>query len=90
MDRKKRLTLYLDTPLQRRLKAVASLKGISMRLYCQAAIEQALARDEARGIAVLPFGHEALDRLAALQAKVFQGRTLPRDSAEMIPGSARA
>lgn len=54
--KKKRLTLDLDSPLQRRLKAVAAL----------------------------PFGREALDRLEALQSRIFQGRTLPGDSAELI------
>ena len=32
--KKKRLTLDLDPPVQRRLKAVAALKGVSMRRYC--------------------------------------------------------
>lgn len=82
--KKKRLTLDLDAPVERRLKAVAALKGISMRQYCQAAIEKELARDEVQGVTALPFGHEALDRLAALQAEVFQGQTLPGDSAELI------
>ena len=82
--KKKRLTLDLDPQLQRRLKAVAALKGISMRQYCQAAIDQELTRDEAQGLTNLPFGHEALDRLAALQTEVFQGRRLPGDSTEFI------
>ena len=47
---KKRLTLDLDAPIQRRLKAVAALKGVSMRLYCQTAIERELAKDEAEGL----------------------------------------
>ena len=38
--KKKRVTLDLDPQLQRRLKAVAALKGISMRQYCQTAIER--------------------------------------------------
>ena len=63
---KKRLTLDLDSPLQRRLKAVIALKGSSMRQYCQAAIEKALTKDEAQGLTALPFGQEALDRLAVL------------------------
>ena len=46
---KKRLTLDLDPPVQRRLKAVAALKGISMRRYCLTAIDRELARDEANG-----------------------------------------
>lgn len=82
--KKKRLTLDLDAALQRRLKAVTALKGISMRQYCQAAIEKELTKDEAQGLTALPFGQEALDRLEALQSKIFQGRTLPGDSAELI------
>jgi hypothetical protein len=82
--KKKRLTLDLDPQLQRRLKAIAALKGISMRQYCQAAIDKELTRDEAQGLTTLPFGHEALDHLAALQTKVFQGQSLPGDSTEFI------
>jgi predicted transcriptional regulator len=82
--KKKRLTLDLDPPLQRRLKAIAALKGISMRQYCQTAIDKELTRDEAQGLTALPFGQEALDRLAALQSEVSQGRTLPDDSTEFI------
>ena len=51
--KKKRLTLDLDPALQRRLKAVAALKGISMRQYCQTAIDRELVRDEASGRADL-------------------------------------
>ncbi len=82
--KKKRLTLDLDPPVQRRLKVIAALKGISMRRYCQSAIEKELARDERSGTTALPFGKEALDRLAALQARVFQGRTQSGDSADFI------
>ena len=82
--KKKRLTLDLDPPLQRRLKAIAALKGISMRQYCQTAIDKELIRDEAQGLTTLPFGHEALGRLAALQTELFQDRALPGDSAEFI------
>ena len=53
---KKRLTLDLDMPIQRRLKVIAALKGMSMRRYCQAAIDKELAREEAQGLADLPFG----------------------------------
>ena len=83
-SKKKRLTLDLDPPLQRRLKAITALKGISMRQYCQAAIEKELTKDEAHGLTALPFGQEAMDRLEALQSKIFQGRTLPGDSTELI------
>jgi hypothetical protein len=43
---KKRLTLDLDPPFQRRLKARAALKGVSMRQYCLAAIEAEMLKDE--------------------------------------------
>ena len=51
--KKKRLTLDLDPTFQRRLKAIAALKGVSMRGYCQAAIGRELTRDEANGMASL-------------------------------------
>ena len=81
---KKRLTLDLDAPLQRRLKSVAALKGVSMRHYCQTAIDKELARDEEQDMADLPFGAEAIDRFAALQVQVFGAEALPGDSAELI------
>ena len=82
--KRKRLTLDLDAPVQRRLKAVAALKGISMRQYCQTAIDKELARDEANG---LPGSRERFsdaDRFAALQKKYFGDRVLPGDSADFI------
>ena len=81
---KKRLTLDLDLPVQRRLKVIAALKGVSMRRYCQTAIDKELARDEAQGLTDLPFGHEALNRLADLQREVFQHGTVSGDSADLI------
>ena len=81
---KKRLTLDLDATLQRRLKVVAALMGTSMRDYCQKAIEKELGKDEQGPVKVLPFGAEAIERLALLQAKTFRGRVLPDDSANLI------
>ena len=82
--KKNRLTLDLDPQMERRLKTTAALRGISMRQYCQAAIDRELARDEARGVVPLPFGHEAVDRLAALREATFGGEPLPGDSAAFI------
>lgn len=48
--KRKRLTLDLDPTFQRRLKAIAALKGVSMRRYCQDAIGQELTKDEAIGM----------------------------------------
>ena len=42
--KRKRLTLDLDPPVQRRLKAVAAIKGISMRQYCLTAITRELSK----------------------------------------------
>ena len=82
--KKKRLTLDMDPPVQRRLKVIAALKGISMRQYCLAAIDKELAQDEAVGVVDLPFGHEALDRLDSLREEVLGNKVLPGDSAEFI------
>ena len=82
--KKKRLTLDLDPPLQRRLKVVAALKGISMRQYCQTAIDKELAMDEAQTVEGLPFGREALDRLDTLRMEIFGDRVLSGDSTEFI------
>lgn len=82
--KRKRLTIDLDPLVQRRLKAIAALRGISMRQYCLTAIERELAIDEAAGATSLPFGHAALDRLTSLQTEIFQGRSVPGDSADLI------
>ena len=44
--KKKRLTLDMDPAFQRRLKATAALKGVSMRQYCLSAIHRELVKDE--------------------------------------------
>ena len=82
--RKKRLTLDLDPMVQRRLKAVAAMKGISMRQYCLTAIGRELSKDEVQGVIDLPFGHEALDRLDALRNEIFGDGVLPGDSVDFI------
>ncbi len=78
---KKRLTLDLDAPVQRRLKAVAALKGVSMRLYCQAAIEQELAKDEASG---LLSGRFSFAKLEASRDEILGDRVFQGDSTEII------
>ena len=79
--KKKRLTLDLDPELQRRLKSVAALKGVSMRQYCQSAIEKELAKEEPVEAVNPPFD---ISKLVARREEVFQGRTLPGDSTEFI------
>ena len=88
--KRKRLTLDLDPPVQRRLKAIAAVKGISMRQYCLTAIDKELAKDEAKSVASLPFGHEALDRLDTLRKEIFGDTILPGDSIEFIQEAREA
>ena len=88
--KKKRLTLDLDPPVQRRLKSIAAVKGISMRQYCLTAIDKELAKDEAKGVTSLPFGHEALDRLDTLRKEIFGDTILLGDSVEFIQEAREA
>ena len=81
---KKRLTLDVDASLQQRLKVVAALKGVSMRQYCEAAIERELARDEVQRVPSLPFGREAVERLAAVRQAPPGGGVFEGDSADFI------
>ena len=83
-DKKKRLTLDLDAPLQRRLKAVAALKGVSMRQYCQTAIEKQLIQDNGKGTRRTISSNEAFERLCALREEIFGDRVLPGDSVDII------
>ena len=79
---KKRLTLDLDAPLQRRLKAVAALKGVSMRQYCQKAIEKELEEDEA---APDSWSHLSnAEYFARVRKEVRGGRKLPGSSVDLI------
>ena len=80
--KKKRLTLDIDPELQSRLKAVAALKGVSMRRYCQDAIESKLAKDVEAGEGARP--SSGIERMLALKDEIFQGRKLPGDSVEFI------
>lgn len=82
--KRKRFTLDLEVPLQRRLKVIAALKGISMRQYCLSALERELSKDEATRARSLPFGEEALERLASLRTEVFGGRKVTGDSVQLI------
>ena len=81
---KKRLTLDLDAPLQRRLKAIAALKGVSMREYCQTAIEKELEEDEEAGIPEEDSRFSRAEHFAALRQKYFGGRVLPGNSVDII------
>ena len=82
--KKKRLTLDLDPTFQRRLKAIAALKGVSMRGYCQAAIDRELTKDEANGMAGLLSDKPDHELFAELRQEIFGGKPLPGSSADLI------
>ena len=82
--KKKRLTLDIDAPVQRRLKAAAALKGVSMRGYCLAAINKELALDEANGVFGQPPTPFSFSKLESVRDEVLGDRSFPGDSAEFI------
>ena len=82
--KRKRLTLDLDPIFQRRLKAIAALKGVSMRRYCQDAIDRELAKDEGNGIRGLLSAKPDHELFAELRNEIFGNRTLPGNSADLI------
>ena len=82
--KKKRLTLDLEPTFQRRLKVVAALKGVTMRQYCQTAIDRELAQDEAQGILGPVSSRSGAARFEELQQKYFGDRTLPGSGADLI------
>ena len=81
---RKRLTLDIDETLQRRLKAAAALKGISMREFCESAFEDAVNNDEATEPLDRETRLQALDELTALRKRIFGGKKLPGNSADII------
>ena len=88
-EKKKRLTLDMEPPIQRRLKATAALKGISMREYCLSAIEKEMAKDEGDGVVLsdgelTDAGLTDAERFAQLRQKYFGGGKLSGDSVDLI------
>lgn len=82
--KKKRLTLDLEPTFQRRLKVVAALKGVTMRQYCQTAIDKELAHDEAQGILGSVSSRSDAARFEELQQKYFGDTILPGSGADLI------
>ena len=83
-EKKKRFTLDLDPEVQRRLKVVAALKGVSMRQYCLEAIKKDLDKEEIAPNESTGFNLEAFNQLVALRDEIFQGRQALGDSTELI------
>ena len=83
-DKKTSLILDLEPALQRRLEAIAALKGVSLQRYCQAAIDQELTKDEA-GTVERP-SSDVPDHVmfAQLREEIFGGKPLPGNSADLM------
>ncbi|MDE2823346.1 MAG: hypothetical protein OXK79_07555 [Chloroflexota bacterium] len=81
---RKRLTLDVDASIQRRLKVVAALKGVTMRQYCQMAIDRELAKDESEVTFGERFDRQSFERVVARRQELFGGRPLPGDSVDLI------
>ena len=81
---KKRLTLDLAPGFQRRLKVMAALKGISMREYCQTAIDRELTKDESNGAGGPPLSRFFFGRLEASRDELLGNRTFRGDSVAFI------
>jgi hypothetical protein len=81
---RKRLTLDVDASIQRRLKVVAALKGVTMRQYCQTAIDRELAKDESEVTFGGSFDRQSFERVVARRQELFGGRPLAGDSVDLI------
>ncbi len=79
---KKRFTLDLEPEMQVKLKVAAAQKGVSMRQYCVAAIENQMASEES----TLESTDESrsLLTLTKLRDTIFGGVPIEGDSADLI------
>ena len=82
--KKKRLTLDLAPGFQRRLKVMAAIKGISMREYCQTAIDRELTTDEANGAGAPATIRFFFGRLEASRDELLGNREFRGDSVAFI------
>lgn len=80
---RKRFTLDLEPAFQRRLKATAALKGVSMRRYCIDAIDKQLGVDASTG-ASASIDYEAMKRLFELSDHLLGGKKSTSDSVELL------
>ena len=85
-SKRKGLTFDLDPAFRRRLKAIAELKDVSMRGYCQAAIDRELTRDEANGMAGLLSYKPDHAFFAELREEILGGKAPPWELSRLDPG----
>ena len=82
--KKKRLTLDMAPAFQRRLKATAALKGVSMREYCLNAIDRELDEDEVERSSAETTRKPDHMRFAELRKELFGDRVFPGNSADLL------
>ena len=81
---RKRLTLDIDESLQRRLKAAAALKGISMREYCENVLEGAVDQRQPGQLTDREARLRDFDEFIARNREITGGRKFPGNSADII------
>ena len=81
---RKRLTLDIDESLQRRRKAAAALKGITMREFCEGALEDRLVQDPPDELQRGKSRREAVDAILARSKARVGGRKFLGNSADII------
>ena len=81
---KKRLTLDIDPALQRRLKAAAALKGVTMREYCENALEIALKQELLDDDIEREARVKSFNEFMARNREITGGRKFPGNSADII------
>lgn len=81
---RKRLTLDIDERLQRSLKAAAALQGISMREFCETALQSSVKQESTSAEIERELDRQAMEEMFALSKKIFGDRKLPGDSADII------
>ncbi|MCY3692510.1 MAG: hypothetical protein OXI54_07915 [Chloroflexota bacterium] len=78
------LTLVLDPPVRRRLKAIAAFKGVSMERYCLTAIGNEMDKDEANDVSGRGFDRDAFERIVARREELFSGQPLSGNSVDLL------
>lgn len=81
---RKRLTLDIDESLQRRLKAAAALKGISLREFCATILEDTLDRERGQYESDDSPAEESFEAFIRRNREITGGKKFPGNSADII------
>lgn len=80
----KSISIALDAETEWLLKAAAALNGMSVEKFCLAAIEERAEKTVFPNGRNAAFTEESLKKLAETRERIFNGRTLPGNSADYI------